>query len=146
MCVRISPAKSRVRCSFSSDCLYVTSVNWEVEKRLRVPVEEGYGDESAAYPRVLGSRHDGRSLSPFPHQASYTLTPLHLAAGKNYGKPARQLILLANKSGEIDIPDILGRSPLFYAARSMNQEFITALLQYGASPHLLDYAGLICGL
>lgn len=107
-------------------------------------MEEGYQDESAAYSRVLGSRHEGASLCGFIQQASYTLTPLHLAAGKKYGKPTRQLILLADKSGEIDIPDILGRSPLFYAARSMNQEFISALLQYGASPHLLDYSGSFC--
>ena len=144
MCVKTSPGKSRTKCSSSRGWLYVLSLEWDVEKQLYTSVEERYDDESAAYSRVLGSRLDGASPLDFIHQTSYTLTPLHLAAGKSYGKPAHQLILLANKSGEIDIPDILGRSPLFYAARCMNLELINDLLENGASPHLLDYSGYFC--
>ena len=71
------------------------------------------------------------------------MTTLHTAAA-NATKPSSyfvSLLRLASSSHELDIPDLMGRSPLFYAARKMNFYTVEELLKKGASPHLLDYAG-----
>ena len=71
------------------------------------------------------------------------MTSLHTAAA-NVSKSNDyflNLLRLASSSHELDIPDLMGRSPLFYAARKMNFYTVKELLKEGASPHLLDYAG-----
>lgn len=71
------------------------------------------------------------------------MTSFHTAAANatKASRPFQHLLLLASKSHELDIPDLMGRSPLFYAARKLNFETVEELLKNGASPHLLDYAG-----
>ena len=53
------------------------------------------------------------------------------------------LVEAAVESGDIDIRDIVGRTPLMYAASNLNEMTFTALLKHGANPHLMDYSGYV---
>lgn len=53
------------------------------------------------------------------------------------------LLDAAVESGDIDIRDIVGRTPLMYAASNLNEMTFTALLKHGANPHLIDYSGYV---
>ena len=53
------------------------------------------------------------------------------------------LIETAVECGDIDIRDIVGRTPLMYAASNLNEMTFSALLKHGANPHLIDYSGYV---